>query len=114
MKLKRSFWTALKMNWKVWTPFQFVNINFVPVQVCAGFHQNPVADSHLLWPHVSVLFPVQSAVCQHCGLVLVRLPRICEEVKLDGVELQVDFSPPQPTCSAAVPYPELLILSLKH
>ncbi|CAG08513.1 unnamed protein product, partial [Tetraodon nigroviridis] len=31
-KLKGSFWTALKMNWKVWTPFQFVNINFVPVQ----------------------------------------------------------------------------------
>ncbi|TNN21620.1 Peroxisomal membrane protein 2 [Liparis tanakae] len=20
------------MNWKVWTPFQFININFVPVQ----------------------------------------------------------------------------------
>lgn len=46
-KLKGSFWTALKMNWKVWTPFQFVNINFVPVQVCAGFHHNPVTDAHL-------------------------------------------------------------------
>ncbi|XP_028314378.1 peroxisomal membrane protein 2 [Gouania willdenowi] len=32
MKMRRSYWTALKMNWKVWTPFQFVNINFVPVQ----------------------------------------------------------------------------------
>ncbi|XP_034026158.1 peroxisomal membrane protein 2 [Thalassophryne amazonica] len=31
-KLKRSYWTALKMNWKVWTPFQFINVNFVPVQ----------------------------------------------------------------------------------
>ncbi|XP_068594816.1 peroxisomal membrane protein 2 [Brachionichthys hirsutus] len=31
-KMKTSYWTALKMNWKVWTPFQFVNINFVPVQ----------------------------------------------------------------------------------
>ncbi|XP_037536356.1 peroxisomal membrane protein 2 [Nematolebias whitei] len=31
-KLRKSYWTALKMNWKVWTPFQFININFVPVQ----------------------------------------------------------------------------------
>ncbi|XP_017307435.2 peroxisomal membrane protein 2 [Ictalurus punctatus] len=31
-KLKARFWLALKMNWKVWTPFQFVNINYVPVQ----------------------------------------------------------------------------------
>ncbi|AWP07076.1 putative peroxisomal membrane protein 2 isoform 3 [Scophthalmus maximus] len=33
-KMRGSYWTALKMNWKVWTPFQFININFVPVQVC--------------------------------------------------------------------------------
>uniref|UniRef100_A0A3B1KE25 Peroxisomal membrane protein 2 n=2 Tax=Astyanax mexicanus TaxID=7994 RepID=A0A3B1KE25_ASTMX len=31
-KVKSRYWPALKMNWKVWTPFQFVNINFVPVQ----------------------------------------------------------------------------------
>ncbi|CAI5650371.1 peroxisomal membrane protein 2 [Oreochromis aureus] len=31
-KMRRSYWTALKMNWKVWTPFQFINVNFVPVQ----------------------------------------------------------------------------------
>lgn len=31
-KMRASYWTALKMNWKVWTPFQFININFVPVQ----------------------------------------------------------------------------------
>ncbi|KAM6930465.1 peroxisomal membrane protein 2 [Xenentodon cancila] len=31
-KMRRSYWTALKMNWKVWTPFQFININFVSVQ----------------------------------------------------------------------------------
>ncbi|XP_031697269.1 protein SYM1-like [Anarrhichthys ocellatus] len=30
--MRGSYWTALKMNWKVWTPFQFININFVPVQ----------------------------------------------------------------------------------
>ncbi|XP_037115679.1 peroxisomal membrane protein 2 [Syngnathus acus] len=31
-KITESYWTALKMNWKVWTPFQFININFVPVE----------------------------------------------------------------------------------
>ncbi|XP_059405236.1 peroxisomal membrane protein 2-like [Carassius carassius] len=31
-KLKTSFWPAMKMNWKVWTPIQFININYVPVQ----------------------------------------------------------------------------------
>ncbi|XP_053727345.1 peroxisomal membrane protein 2 [Synchiropus splendidus] len=31
-KMRRTYWTALKMNWRVWTPFQFVNVNFVPVQ----------------------------------------------------------------------------------
>lgn len=32
-KMRQSYLTALKMNWKVWTPFQFINVNFVPVQV---------------------------------------------------------------------------------
>ncbi|XP_046872817.1 peroxisomal membrane protein 2 [Hypomesus transpacificus] len=31
-KVRTSYWTALKMNWKVWTPFQFININYIPVQ----------------------------------------------------------------------------------
>ncbi|XP_062399736.1 peroxisomal membrane protein 2 [Sardina pilchardus] len=31
-KMTRTYWPALKMNWWIWTPFQFLNINFVPVQ----------------------------------------------------------------------------------
>ncbi|XP_072271361.1 peroxisomal membrane protein 2 [Pyxicephalus adspersus] len=31
-KLKDSYWSALVMNWKVWTPFQFINVNYIPVQ----------------------------------------------------------------------------------
>ncbi|KAJ8263678.1 hypothetical protein COCON_G00161350 [Conger conger] len=31
-KVRAGYWTALKMNWKVWTPIQFININYVPVQ----------------------------------------------------------------------------------
>lgn len=30
--LTNTYWSALKMNWKVWTPFQFFNVNYVPVQ----------------------------------------------------------------------------------
>ncbi|KAJ8005671.1 hypothetical protein DPEC_G00120350 [Dallia pectoralis] len=31
-KMNCNYWPALKMNWKVWTPFQFFNIIYVPVQ----------------------------------------------------------------------------------
>ncbi|KAA0716729.1 Peroxisomal membrane protein 2 [Triplophysa tibetana] len=31
-KLTTSYWSSLKMNWKVWTPFQFINISYIPVQ----------------------------------------------------------------------------------
>ncbi|XP_040843111.1 peroxisomal membrane protein 2 [Ochotona curzoniae] len=31
-KMRSSFWPALQMNWKVWTPLQFININYVPLQ----------------------------------------------------------------------------------
>lgn len=46
-KMRRSYWTALKMNWKVWTPFQFINVNFVPVQVQYIFFQDPALFSTL-------------------------------------------------------------------
>ncbi|XP_072034002.1 LOW QUALITY PROTEIN: peroxisomal membrane protein 2-like [Amphiura filiformis] len=32
-RIRETFWTTLKMNWKIWTAFQYVNINFVPVQL---------------------------------------------------------------------------------
>ncbi|KAJ6656568.1 hypothetical protein lerEdw1_003455 [Lerista edwardsae] len=31
-KMKSSYWAALKMNWKVWTPVQFINLTYVPMQ----------------------------------------------------------------------------------
>ncbi|XP_076049032.1 peroxisomal membrane protein 2-like [Oratosquilla oratoria] len=31
-QMKLSYWMALKMNWKIWTPFQFFNITYVPIQ----------------------------------------------------------------------------------
>ncbi|XP_051888221.1 peroxisomal membrane protein 2 [Pristis pectinata] len=31
-KMQTGYWIALKMNWKVWTIFQYININYVPVQ----------------------------------------------------------------------------------
>ncbi|KAF5923856.1 peroxisomal membrane protein 2 [Diceros bicornis minor] len=31
-KMRSGFWPALRMNWRVWTPVQFININYVPLQ----------------------------------------------------------------------------------
>ena len=28
-KIQGSYWTLLKMNWKIWTVFQYININYV-------------------------------------------------------------------------------------
>ncbi|XP_078679662.1 peroxisomal membrane protein 2-like [Branchiostoma floridae x Branchiostoma belcheri] len=45
MKMKEAYWTTLKMNWKVWTVFMFININYVPVQYRVLF----VSMVALLW-----------------------------------------------------------------
>ncbi|KAG8515040.1 LOW QUALITY PROTEIN: Peroxisomal membrane protein 2, partial [Galemys pyrenaicus] len=31
-QVRTGFWPALLMNWRVWTPAQFININYVPLQ----------------------------------------------------------------------------------
>nr|XP_045013153.1 peroxisomal membrane protein 2 [Jaculus jaculus] len=31
-KMRSGFWPALQMNWQMWTPLQFININYVPLQ----------------------------------------------------------------------------------
>ncbi|XP_062957161.1 peroxisomal membrane protein 2-like [Cynocephalus volans] len=31
-RMRSGFWPALWMNWRVWTPVQFINVNYVPVQ----------------------------------------------------------------------------------
>ncbi|XP_055971537.1 peroxisomal membrane protein 2 [Sorex fumeus] len=31
-RTRTGFWPALQMNWRVWTPVQFININYVPLQ----------------------------------------------------------------------------------
>ncbi|XP_053443577.1 peroxisomal membrane protein 2 isoform X6 [Nycticebus coucang] len=35
-RVRARFWPALRMNWRVWTPVQFVNINYVPLQVATA------------------------------------------------------------------------------
>lgn len=32
-RINSGYWPALKMNWKMWTPIQFINVKYVPVQV---------------------------------------------------------------------------------
>lgn len=29
-KIRQFFWPMLVMNWKIWTPLQYININYVP------------------------------------------------------------------------------------
>ncbi|KAG7489135.1 peroxisomal membrane protein 2 [Solea senegalensis] len=86
-KMRGSYMTALKMNWKVWTPFQFINVNFVPVQVCTSCL--PAEEMTQLFSSlcclcspVLFLLSVQSAVCQCDCLILVRLSCVSEEVTL--------------------------------
>ncbi|KAG7169996.1 peroxisomal membrane protein 2-like [Homarus americanus] len=31
-EIQLKYWAALKMNWKVWTPVQYININYIPQQ----------------------------------------------------------------------------------
>ncbi|KAM5311572.1 peroxisomal membrane protein 2 isoform 1-T2 [Glossophaga mutica] len=31
-KVRSAFWPALRTNWRIWTPVQFINVNYVPVQ----------------------------------------------------------------------------------
>ena len=37
VRVRQVFWTALKMNWKVWTVAQYVNFAYVPQQVITSF-----------------------------------------------------------------------------
>lgn len=30
IKIKETFWPILKMNWQIWTVFQFINVNYIP------------------------------------------------------------------------------------
>ncbi|XP_064620471.1 peroxisomal membrane protein 2-like [Lineus longissimus] len=29
-KIRETFWPVLQMNWKIWTLFQYVNVNYIP------------------------------------------------------------------------------------
>lgn len=92
---------ALKMNWKVWTPFQFINVNFVPVQVQYVFHWHPVVEQMMSHTAAVMFFSplccificlflllVPSAVCQCDRPVLVCLPFICEEMRCPKISSQ--------------------------
>lgn len=39
--VRSRFWPALQMNWRVWTPVQFINVNYVPLQVSGGRRHPP-------------------------------------------------------------------------
>ena len=48
MKIRQMYWTALKMSWRVWIVFQYINLNYVPRQVtttCLVPNPNSFIDS---------------------------------------------------------------------
>lgn len=44
-KVRSAFWPALQMNWRVWTPVQFINVNYVPIQVRLPHRPRPQGTS---------------------------------------------------------------------
>ncbi|EHA98718.1 Peroxisomal membrane protein 2 [Heterocephalus glaber] len=41
--VRSGFWPSLRMNWRMWTPLQFININYVPLQQFRVLFANLVA-----------------------------------------------------------------------
>ncbi|XP_071179080.1 peroxisomal membrane protein 2-like isoform X1 [Mytilus edulis] len=54
-KIKETFWPILKMNWQIWTVFQFINVNYVPLKYRVLFG-NAVA---LVWSVIHVIVAVK-------------------------------------------------------
>lgn len=48
--VRSRFWPALQMNWRVWTPVQFINVNYVPLQVSQGTSASAGLSSPLCTP----------------------------------------------------------------
>uniref|UniRef100_A0A8C2RFQ2 Peroxisomal membrane protein 2 n=1 Tax=Capra hircus TaxID=9925 RepID=A0A8C2RFQ2_CAPHI len=48
-KMKSGFWPALRMNWRVWTPVQFININYIPVQERTAVPGQPAEEEPRVW-----------------------------------------------------------------
>lgn len=57
---RHKIWPALKMNWKVWTPIQFINVNYIPQKVRV-LCQPPFAHfRHWVTATQQILRPIQS------------------------------------------------------
>ncbi|XP_061624335.1 uracil DNA glycosylase a isoform X5 [Phyllopteryx taeniolatus] len=77
-KIRGSYWTALKINWKVWTPFQFVNVNFVPVE--SGMMHREKTRKHkamvFLLPKRSIAHKVTNSPVEHEPITSISLCNI--------------------------------------
>lgn len=51
-RIQKFYWTSLKMNWRVWTVFQYIIVNYVPTQVQKELRLNAL---HLDVATVSIL-----------------------------------------------------------
>lgn len=84
-KMRSGFWPALQTNWRMWTPLQFININYVPLQVrlaeglCHVFLTNGSTLKPCfmcLWRSGPSLIIVRELWIQSCK-VAQRLPSSC-------------------------------------
>lgn len=80
-KIRETYWIALKMNWRIWTISQYININYVPLQV-SQLHVN-----HLF----TVILPVPSFLLENC-LSMVQIQR---NVPLQHASQDSDFRSPR-------------------
>lgn len=48
-RVRSGFWPALQMNWRVWTPVQFINVNYVPLQARTTVAGQPAEEEPGIW-----------------------------------------------------------------
>ena len=47
-RIRETYWTALKMNWKVWTPLQYINVKYIPQMVSESEHKPVIYDRRVV------------------------------------------------------------------
>ena len=43
-RIRETYWPALKMNWEVWTPLQYINVKYIPQMVSESKHKPVIYD----------------------------------------------------------------------
>ncbi|XP_053443574.1 peroxisomal membrane protein 2 isoform X3 [Nycticebus coucang] len=74
-RVRARFWPALRMNWRVWTPVQFVNINYVPLQPSTTWTQQSSLEEEAATSALEAKRWAFSSLCIDLGLPAARTVR---------------------------------------